>query len=338
MALFNTIIKYTVPYLKALLGPGWELATHGTSDPVGGLTDRTFTRTFGALSLALALVMGSTMPFDQVRAAENKADKQIPAENTKPLWELGFVAAGAYLPHYPAAAESQARFLPFPWLVYRGEVFRAGERGLLRGLVVKSEKIELDISFSGSLPVDAEDNDARSGLPELDWLGEVGPRLQVNILRTGNQVRSARFDLELPVRGVFSTDFSDYPEWRGVVFAPSIAYRNRNFGGSGLTFEITAEAIFATEELMDYFYEVESRFVRPGRSAFDAEAGYLGARFALNMRRKFGSRVTGFLNTSLQNYSGSTKSDSPLSLETFNYGIVAGIKFALFQSDKRVPD
>ena len=143
---------------------------------------------------------------------------------------------------------------------------------MLRGLVVKSERIELDVSFSGSLPVDAEDNDAWSGLPELDWLGEVGPRLQVNILRTGNQVRSARFDLELPVRGVFSTDFSDYPEWRGVVFAPSIAYRNRNFGGSGLTFEVTAEAIFATEELMDYFYEVESRFVRPGCPAPASES------------------------------------------------------------------
>ena len=36
--------------------------------------------------------------------------------------------------------------------------------------------------------------------------------------------------------------------------------------------------------------------------------------------------------------SGSTNSDSPLSLETVNYGIVAGIKVALFQSDDWVRD
>ena len=296
------------------------------------MTGRIFITTFDAVALALALVVGSALPPGDVRAAENKAEK------TEPLWELGFVAAGVYLPHYPAAEESQARFLPVPWRVYRGEVIRADERGMLRGRVVKTDRFEFDVSFSGSLPVDADDNDARSGMDELDWLGEVGPRVQINLLRTGNRERSARVDFELPVRGVFSTDFSDFPDWRGVVFAPSVAYRSRNFAGSGLNFELTAETIFATEELMDYFYEVEPRFVRAGRPEFDADAGYLGSRFGLNMKRKFGSRVTAFFNTSLWNFSGSTNSDSPLSIETFNYGIVAGIKLALFQSDTRVRD
>ena len=89
---------------------------------------------------------------------------------------------------------------------------------------------------------------------------------------------------------------------------------------------------------MDYFYEADPQFVRSNRPAYDADAGYLGARFSLKFRRKIGFRVTAFLNTSVQNYTGSTNSDSPLSLETFNYGVVVGFRLALFQSDNRVRD
>jgi outer membrane scaffolding protein for murein synthesis (MipA/OmpV family) len=286
----------------------------------------------------LALTAGLTSPFGHVLAAEKAAGAPGQPEKDKPLWELGFVAAGAYLPHYPAAAESQTRFLPFPWLVYRGEIFRAGEDGVLSGRIIKSERVELDVSFSGSLPVSADDNDAREGMPELDWLGGIGPRLQINLFKTGNRDRNARIDFELPVRGVFSTDFSEAPEWRGVVAAPGIRYRNKNVSHSGLNLDLSAEVIFATEELMDYYYEVDPRFARSNRPAYDADAGYLGSKFSFNMNRKFGSRITGFLNTNLQWFSGSTNSDSPLSLETVNYGIVAGIKVALFQSDDRVRD
>ena len=296
------------------------------------MTGRTVANTLAAL------VVGLTLPLGHIWAAEEMAENPTPTGKKKPLWELGLGGAGLYLPHYPAAAQNQTRFLPFPFLIYRGKIFRSDEKGFLRGRILKSEKIELDISFSGSLPVDSDDNDARSGMEELDWLAEIGPRLQVNLVKTGEPSRSARIDFELPIRGVFSTDFSESPDWRGVVFAPSVVYENANFSNSGINFTISAAALFATEELMDYFYEVDAQFVRSDRPEYDAEAGYLGARFSFNMKRKLGSRVTGFVNTSLWNFTGSTNSDSPLSLETFNYGIVAGFKLALFQSDERVRD
>ena len=89
---------------------------------------------------------------------------------------------------------------------------------------------------------------------------------------------------------------------------------------------------------MDYYHEVDAQFVRANRAEYDADAGYLGARLGFNIKRKFWSRTTAFLNASLWNFNGSTNSDSPLSLETFNYGVVAGFRVALFQSDERVRD
>ena len=298
------------------------------------MTGRTVTNSLAALTLAVSLAL----PLGYVWAAALKVEKPTQTEKTEPLWELGLGAAGLYLPHYPAAAQNQTRLLPFPFLIYRGEIFRSDEKGYLRGRIFKSEKVELDLSFSGSLPVDSEDNDARTGMEELDWLAEIGPRLQINLLKTGDPTRNAKIDFELPKRAVFSTDFSEAPDYRGVKFAPAVVYENENVGDSGVNFKVSAAAIFATEGLMDYFYEVDAQFVRSDRPEYDADAGYLGARFRFNMKRKFWSRVTGFLNTSLWNFSGTTNSDSPLSLETFNYGVVAGFKVALFQSDERVRD
>jgi outer membrane scaffolding protein for murein synthesis (MipA/OmpV family) len=287
---------------------------------------------------ALALVASVALPFGQVWAAEDTANKPASTDKTEPLWELGFGGAVAYLPHYPAAAQNQTRFLPFPFFVYRGEVIRSDEKGFLRGRIINSERVELDLSFSGSLPVDSDDNDAREGMEELDWLGEVGPRLQVNLLKTGNHSQSAKVDFELPARAVFSTDFSEAPDYRGFRIAPGLVYSNENLGDTGIDLRVSAAANFATEKLMDYYYEVAPQFVRSNRPAFDADAGYLGARFGFNLKRKFWSRVTGFLNTSVWNFNGATNTDSPLHLETFNYGVVAGFRVALFQSDERVRD
>ena len=305
---------------------------------VDGMTARIYTKYFCALAVALSL------PNGQVWAAENVADNptrtektiSTETEETEPLWELGIGTAALNLSHYPAAAQNQTRSLPFPFLIYRGKYLRSDEKGYLRGRIFKSEKVELDFSFSGSLPVDSDDNAAREGMEELDWLGEVGSRLQVNLLETSDQSHSAKVDFVLPIRAVFSTDFSESPDYHGFKFAPTLVYENEILGNSGIDLKISVAAIFATEELMDYYYEVDTQFVRSNRSEYDADAGYLGARFGINIKRKFWSRTTAFLNTSLWNFTGSTNSDSPLSLETFNYGIVAGLKVSLYQSDERV--
>lgn len=102
----------------------------------------------------------------------------VPAatKDGRPLFELGVMAGGGYLADYPAADESQFRGLALPYFVYRGEILRSDEKGLLRSRLIHSENFEFDISLDGSFPADSNDN--RRGLPDLDWLGEIGPRFQ----------------------------------------------------------------------------------------------------------------------------------------------------------------
>ena len=126
--------------------------------------------------------------------------------DAKPLFELGVAGGGGYLPDYPAAGQSHFQGLVLPYLAYRGAIVRSDEKGILRGRIVRSDRFELDLSLAGSFAAESDDNDARRGLPDLDYLGEVGPRLQITLARAA---RDAKIELELPVRAVLSTDFSD---------------------------------------------------------------------------------------------------------------------------------
>ena len=202
----------------------------------------------------------------------------VAAEGGKPLFELGVMGGGGYLPDYPAADESQFRGLALPYIAYRGEVLRSDEKGLLRGRLIHTDDVEFDISLNGSFPVDSDDNDDRRGLPDLDWLGEIGPRVQFTMARAPGG--SAKIDLELPLRAVFSTDLSDW-NYRGIVVAPEIAYQHENFLGDNTKIKFRIGASFATTELAEYFYEVEPRFATASRPAFSADAGYLGSKIEL---------------------------------------------------------
>jgi len=197
---------------------------------------------------------------------------------SKPLLEVGLVGGG-YLPDYPVSDESHFRARALSFVAYRGKFLRSDEKGLLRGRILSAERLELDVSLTGSFPADADDNEARRGMPDLDWLGEIGLQLQITIARAG---RDAKHEIELPVHAVFSTDLSAH-DYRGLVFAPQLAYQHDEFLRRGLEFKLSGGPSFATRELMDLLYEVEARFATPARAAFAARPGHLGT--ALQLRR-----------------------------------------------------
>ena len=184
----------------------------------------------------------------------------------KPLFELGVAGGAGYIADYPAAGQNHFNGIALPYPIYRGKVFRSDSKGLLRGRIVHSRDFELDVSLGGSLDTDSDDNDARRGMPDLDHMGELGPRLQWTFARAA---RWAKFDLELPIRAVFSTDFSSL-EHRGFLLEPQIAYQHDNFLESGTKLKLGVSSIFADEDLQDYFYQVDAPFVTTTRRAFDA--------------------------------------------------------------------
>jgi outer membrane scaffolding protein for murein synthesis (MipA/OmpV family) len=218
-----------------------------------------------------------------------------------PRWELGLGLLALDIPDYRGSDERLSFVLPLPYVRYRGERFRLDREGGHLDLL-RSNRVELDFSVSGGLPVDSDDNEARRDMPDLDPSLEFGP--QLNILLS--QAQDTRWRLVLPLRKVIATDLRSLDSI-GWVFAPLI---DVNYKGQWNT-TLALGPLFATEDYHDYFYQVSPDFVRPERPAFDAEAGYSGSRLTLRTGRRY-RRIWVSAFARYDDLSGAAFEDSPL--------------------------
>jgi hypothetical protein len=245
----------------------------------------------------------------------------------QPLWEVGVVAGAATFPDWPAAGDGDIHPVVLPLLRYRGEVLRSDEKGLLRGRLLRTEEVELDVSLAGSLPTESDSSGPRAGMPDLDWLGEIGPRLQWTLARAAH---SASIDLEIPLRAVFSTDFHSHLDHEGVLLDPELAWSHSDFLGSGTAVKLGLGAMFGDEGLNDYLYEVAPAYATAGRPAYDAEAGYMGSTVSLGLARPLTDWVSllGHLQADL--HQGAANDTSPLFQDdvTYSAGLVLAVTFA----------
>ncbi len=261
------------------------------------------------------------------------------------LWELGIGGGAFYNPKYPASSEGRFFSLALPFVVYRGETFRIGDGGGARAVVIENETFEVDFSFGVALSSDSEDNSARVGMPELDFLGEIGPQM---IFMLGNydfdknaegenmstNLGKGRLDFRLQARAVFSTDFSRI-DGRGYIFEPQISYQHRGLKHEDTAFNISFGMIFATEDTHDYFYEVSPEFATAARPAYDAKAGYLGSELTLGLSFRVSENMRAFVGGSAQFHSLAANKDSPLFEKEVTYSIGTAFVWRFYKSDAR---
>lgn len=261
-----------------------------------------------------------------------KAEATTPAkeDSAKSLWELGLAGGIGWTPDYPAAGQNHFRGLGLPFVIYRGEFFQAGERSFARGLFINTDKVEFDLSFAGTLPADSSDNDAREGLDDLDFLGEVGPSLVYFIDRdeAGNHTR-----IEVSLRAVLSTDFSDF-DYVGLVFHPVFAREFVDVGGiEDLETTWSIGARWADDGVMDLFYEVPVEDANDDRDAFNAKPGYLGSNLYGSVTYPFTDNFRLAVAGNLASYHGAKNQDSDLFIDKFNVGVGIGAIWTWWKSE-----
>lgn len=255
------------------------------------------------------------------------------AQDTDPLWEIRLGGFGLFTPDYPASSQYSLNGLGGPFVLYRGDVFRLGGDAAAQIVPIENRRFRLGLSFDGSFPANSEDNDARTGMPDLGFLGEAGPELVL----LGPSTASSNLDFALQGRGVFSLHPEDGLGFEGFVVEPAIRYQHRDILGKGSRLRASVGAIFATEALHDYFYEVAPAFAAPGRPAFDAEAGYLGTEANIGLSVPLSERFRVFGGLGLGLYEGAANANSPLFENTVNGYAYFGASLLLFKSQKRVP-
>lgn len=203
-----------------------------------------------------------------------------------PLYELGVGIGGLITPHYLGAAQDHYLLAPIPYIIYRGKWLRADNSGIKTFLVDK-KRFDLNISFSASLPVNSSDDKARHGMPDLDWILQIGPTLRYTAWRSHDGDKRLRLDL--PVRAAFSTTGLNL-DYQGLTVSPGIVYfskiKNWNCTAS-------YAAIFGNRRYHGYFYDVDPAFATAQRPQYRARAGYTASRFTLSATRRYGNWIIG---------------------------------------------
>jgi hypothetical protein len=283
-------------------------------------------------SVALIGTAGAQEP-DPVPVAEASDDLPPERTETQPLWEIGLVGGGGYLPDYPAASQNHWRGIGLPYAIYRGDFLQVGERGIVRGLFLDLRQFEFDLSADASFPVNSSDNNARDGMPDLDTLFELGPKLIYKFLPRGS---GQELDLSVATRAVLSTDLTNW-RYQGFVFNPGLTWRDDRFLDGDLRLIASLDPLFGFDGLNRYFYQVKPRYARADRAQYNADPGYIGTELTLGASwspfgrvRLFGGIVPGY-------YKGSANEDSPLYRDDFNIAVGGGLRVTLFQSERRVP-
>jgi outer membrane scaffolding protein for murein synthesis (MipA/OmpV family) len=250
----------------------------------------------------------------------------------KPLWEAGIGAAGGALADYPGSNQYRVRGLPVPYFIYRGDFFKSDANG--PRLQTSSENVEWELSGGGSLSSNSAGG-ARSGMPNLDYLVEIGPKAKIIVVKPTD---TSRLVIDVPLRAAVSSNFSSRFQSRGAIFAPDVSFEERAIFGSKWSGRASIGVEFATVGLQRFYYEVQPEYARDGRPAYDARAGYLGATFALTAFRQLTPSFSVFLAVALDNYDGAANVDSPLLRARNNLGVGVGFAWSIRQSTQQVID
>lgn len=204
--------------------------------------------------------------------------------NDKPMIEVGAGVSGFILPHYLGADQNSHYVLPFPYIIYRGDFFNADRSGL-SGFLYNTDKLDLRMSFSGSLPVNSEDNKAREGMDNIQLMAEVGPNLEYLLFENNHQLW--RFDF--PVRAAFTLG-SPFMHYQGWTSNPRV-YHDLQWDRYNVT--TTIGAVYSDRHYHGYIYDVDQADVIDGRPLYRSKTGYTASRISVSAKYHFDNVVVG---------------------------------------------
>jgi MipA family protein len=236
-------------------------------------------------------------------------------DSPQTIFEIGVGLSVVDIPHYAGSEQSDSYALPFPYFKYESKKVSVNRDGLKRYLL-RSDNWDLDISFSGSVPVDSGKNRARQGMPDLDWVGLAGPAYNYQIFKNQNH----RVKFSAPLRFGVATDFSQF-DAVGWDFAPRIQWRYRTIEQAAEWNVISSIGVeYGSSDYNDYYYSVAPEYQTAIRNAYRAKSGYAGYKLTLGINRREGKLWLGAF-TRYRNLGDASFADSPLVTATDNFYI-----------------
>jgi len=248
----------------------------------------------------------------------------VEATEDLPKWELGLGIGGASLPQYMGSDERYQLVFPLPYFIYRGErvkVDRDGVRAELFGI----KNLSLDASFGGGLPV-RNSNRARSGMPELKFSFQFGPRLNWHISKSEH----SEIRMRLPLRSTIDTSGHSL----GWLSEPELQWRLTPTEGT--QYKLGIGALYTSGKFNTTYYGVAPQYATTTRPAYQAKGGLHSLFISASMSHSWSDHITVFAATRYRNLSSGTVANSPLVKDRNYLSAVVGVAYSIWQSEETV--
>lgn len=267
--------------------------------------------------IILAFIISTlTLPVNAELPAE---PSETPETQEKEIIESHWgVALGAgWIQDYPGADQGRMRYLAIP--TFKGKYLTIDRQDGVRGELIDDQIIKFSVSFMFLFPTASEKIPARQGMPDLDWVFQLGPEMQVYFSRTKHHIMYLR----LPFRFVSTTDFKhrfDYRDWN---FAPSLRNVFQIDGYGEIMTRLEAE--IASEAYSDFLYEVQPQYATASRPTYNARSGLLqyivGAQYTYNENFPWSYSF----GTNAYITKNAANRESPLLLRSVNYSFLFSV-------------
>ena len=261
-----------------------------------------------------------------IEAGEAKKTGQTETNKADSQWAVG-IGLGVFNYHfYPGAKQTRQLILPAPYFTYRSPKFEV-DRGI-KSFIYNSETIIIDLSADFGLPVDSDETLARKGMPDLDFVLQIGPSLEFLLNDRNKNYFDARF--EIPVRVAFAVDPGSIDNV-GYLVEPRFTLKHQRLSSTGLSHKLTLGLKFATQDYHAYYYDVAPEFSTMTRAEYKSDAGF-GGSFA-NYRLSY--KTNDFVYWAFMRYQslrGAEFENSPLVLQNDYYFLGAGFSWIFANS------
>lgn len=266
--------------------------------------------------LALYLILFSTQALAQVSRNFTKKEK--------PIYELGLGAIHLDVPNYPGSASSTQRTIPFPWIIYRGELLRADEEGS-RLKLVGSDRFELGFSGGFNFPIESRKNQARKGMPDTNALLGLGPGLLYRV-PVGSKLHRLTLGLGVRVNFSIETNLTQITN-QGYIIEPYVRHWFKLSEESRVTFLTGLSLSAAESKYQAFFYDVPKRYETTERDAYRSKGGFFDLAVSVGTSIEAIRTLTVFGGFFYSNLSLSANRHSPLMETNYNTGLAVGLSW-----------
>lgn len=197
-------------------------------------------------------------------------------------WGLGALTMQGH--HYRGSDQSKTYFFPIPYFVYTSDKIEA-EPSFIRGTFYENSWFAFKLSVIVGLNVESEENDARQGMPSLDYTFEAGPMAIFKLWKSQDRKRSLTF--EIPFRHSFVTDLT-YVDENGFFSIPYLNFiqaQTEKLLGWG--YEASIAYMWGSSKFHNFYYGVNPIYATENRPTYDAKAGYSGTQLTVVLKKRW---------------------------------------------------